>query len=96
MSTTTDGFNIANQGPGTYKSKVALKGGTYALQVVATFGGGNVKLQNMGPDGVTFIDIPNTTLSANGFVIVTIPAGIYQIVVTTATAVYAALQGVPT
>ena len=42
-------------------SAFQLKGGKYAISVLATFGGGSVKFQILGPDGSTFISVSNAT-----------------------------------
>jgi|SRR5215467_5318979 len=39
----------------------SLKGGKYAVEVVATFGGGSVKLQTLLPDGSTVASVSSTT-----------------------------------
>lgn len=54
---------------------IASYGGSYVLMVAGTFGGTSHKLQILGPDGVTYIDVPNTTFAAAGYVSVDIPAG---------------------
>jgi hypothetical protein len=35
-----------------------LKGGIYAIAAVATFGGGSVELQALGPDQSTYLSVP--------------------------------------
>jgi hypothetical protein len=83
-------------------------GGQYAVGVSATFGGGNVELQILGPDGSTFIsiyqffnnagaeaDLIIGKFLANGMKVFYLPAGQYKFVVTTATAVYANVIRVP-
>lgn len=62
-------------------------GGRGRFDVVAAFGGGNVKLQYKGPDGSTAID--HTTISANGGAEFNLPPCQIKAAVTTATAVYA-------
>jgi hypothetical protein len=44
-----------------------VKGGAYGLSVVATFGGGNVQLQLLGPDGSTWLNV-GSAITANGVV----------------------------
>lgn len=41
-------------------------GGKYLMEVVATFGGGSVKLQRLGPDDTTFLDIKQVFEKADG------------------------------
>lgn len=50
-------------------------GGRYIYVVAGTFSGTSSKLQMLGPDGTTFIDVPNTTFAAAGYVAVELPAG---------------------
>jgi hypothetical protein len=42
----------------------------YIWTVNGTFGGTTVKLQYLGPDGSTYIDVAGATLSANGSVFI--------------------------
>jgi hypothetical protein len=60
----------------------------------ATWGGGSVKLQVKMPNG-TYADVASSTLSANGGLMVELPAGDVKAVVATATAVYARLENIP-
>lgn len=65
-------------------------GGTGVFQVVATFGGGSVSLQYLGPNGSTWVAAgSDTTLAANGGGVFTLPPGKIRAAVATATAVYA-------
>ena len=71
-------------------------GGRYLLVASATWGGGNIKLQILGPDGATYLDLPSATLSANGTLTVYLPDNaVVKLDITTATAVYAALRRCP-
>lgn len=83
-------------------------GGRYSVSVIATFGGGSVKLQKLGPDNTTFIDIQApfnnagveadlviSTFSANGTKDFVLAPGQYKFVITTATAVYISLARCP-
>jgi hypothetical protein len=73
-----------------------LNGGYYMVACVATFGGGNVELQILGPDQSTYLSAPTALkLSANGTIAGYLPPGVYKFVVTTATAVYCSVAGVP-
>jgi hypothetical protein len=58
-----DGFLVAaanaTQGP------FSLLGGKYGVTCVATFGADSVALQNLGPDGTTFVTAASFT--ANGY-----------------------------
>lgn len=74
-----------------------LLGGKYAVAAVATFGGGSVKLQTLGPDGSTWLSVAAATdLSAAGYGLVDLPAGQYRFTIATATAVYASVTRIPT
>lgn len=78
-------------------STVNWLGGKGNFAVVGTFGGGTVKLQALGPDGSTYIDVPNASLSAAGMVLFELPAGKIQAVVTggTPSGLYAKAARVP-
>lgn len=71
-----------------------LTGGKYGIAVLATFGGGNVVLQGLGPDGSTYVPM-HTAITAAGVATVDIPPGQYRWAVTTATAVYASVARIP-
>src|SRR5579872_4962394 len=73
-----------------------LTGGIYVLSAIATWGGGSVELQKLGPDGSTFLSFNTAVkLTANGMTApVYVPPGQYQITVTTATGVYTDLSRV--
>ena len=74
----------------------ALKGGKYAVNVVATFGGGSVKLQALAADGSTFLSVSAATdFAAAGYANVDLPPGQYRFTVATATAVFANACSVP-
>lgn len=87
-----------------------LAGGRYAVAVVATFGGGSVKFQMLGPDNSTYLDVKQAysdgsagtetdlvigTFLAAGMKVFDIPPGQYRLTVATATAIYAAITRVP-
>lgn len=67
---------------------VQWDGGTGLFSVVATFGGGSVTLQYLGPDGSTWLTAA-TALTANGVAQVRLPPGRVRAAVATATGVYA-------
>lgn len=54
---------------------VKVGGGTYSWSLVGTIGGATIKLQVLGPDAATFIDIPSATLSAAGVMSVDLAGG---------------------
>jgi hypothetical protein len=69
-------------------SAVVWPGGQMYFTAEATFGGGTVKLQLQSQNG-TWLDVPSGSLTANGIVSLTVPAGNIRANVATATAVYA-------
>lgn len=71
-----------------------LKGGKYAVAVVATFGGGSVTLQGLAFDGTTFVTVL-AAFTAAGFATVDLPPGQYRLTIATATAVFASVTSVP-
>lgn len=74
-----------------------LKGGKYAAAAIATFGGGSVKLQVLGPDGSTYLSVASgADFSAAGYATVDLPPGQYRFTIAAATAVYAWIASIPT
>lgn len=72
-----------------------LEPGQYACTVVATFGGGSVKLQRLSSDGTTYVSVDSgTDFTANGAANVNLCFGTYRFTVATATAVYADISPV--
>lgn len=76
-------------------------GGRGFFTAVATFGGGSVTLQYLGPDNTTWLvaqqpDATDATLAASGGVLFELPPGQIRAAVVTATAVYARADRVPT
>lgn len=92
MSHQVDGFVISNEGAGSYA--FTLLGGLYSLVATGTWGGGNLALEILGPDGSTYVSVL-PAITASGYATLSLPKGAYKFVVTTATAVYAALLGIP-
>lgn len=72
-----------------------LRGGNYGLTVSAVFGGGNVALQRLTPDGSTYVTVI-TALTAAGYASANLPNGTYRLSITTATAVYADVVSIAT
>lgn len=71
-----------------------LPANIYNVFASATWGGGNIQLQKLGPDGSTYIGV-HTAITANGASgPIYLPAGTYKVAVTTATAVYVAVDSV--
>ena len=74
-----------------------LRGGKYGAEALATFGGGSVKLQRLGPDGSTYQSVSSgTDFAAAGYTTVDLPPGQYRFTIATASAVYAAVTRIPT
>lgn len=97
MATSTDAKLSSNISATT--AAFPLKGGRYIMNVVATFGGGSVKLQMLAGDGSTWVDPMNilgdaNSFAANGSQTLDLPAGQYRFNVDTATAVYAVIAGI--
>jgi hypothetical protein len=92
MSSVIDGKGFSNISATT--AAFALKGGKYAAVVSATFGGGNVQLQTLALDGSTWVNV-GTSITAAGLSNYDLSPGQYRLAITTATAVYASLFGVP-
>jgi hypothetical protein len=67
-----------------------LQGGKYGLDISATWSSGNAQLETLAADGSTWIAV-GSSITANGFSNYDLPPGQYQLAITSATAVYAAL-----
>jgi hypothetical protein len=94
MTTAVDGRSFSNIAATT--APFYLKGGLYMVAVIATFGAGNVELQALGPNGSTFLSLPTPLkLTANGMIAGNLAPGQYQFAITTATAVFASVSGIP-
>ena len=81
-------------------SAFALKGGLYTLAALATWGGGSVALQMLGPDNSTYMTVNDVygapvSFTANGQTTAALPPGQYKWTIATATAVYAIAASVP-
>lgn len=87
----TDGVLFSNISATT--AAFRLKGGKYAVAVVGS-SFGTVTLQALGPDGSTWLTAL-TAFSANGIANVDLPAGQYRLAISSTTAVYASVAGVP-
>ena len=69
-------------------SPAQWRGGRGVLTAVATWGGGSITLQYMGPDGTTWLPV-GSALTANGMASFELPPGLIRAAVATATAAYA-------
>lgn len=93
MSTGSDGFKFSNISATT--APFSLLGGEYAITAVATWGGGSVTLEILAADNTTYVPVL-VAITANSFATLDLPAGTYKLVVATATAIYVAVQKIPT
>lgn len=75
-------------------SAFVLNGGRYQFAVTATFGGGSVGIEMLGPNGSSWLLVA-TALTAAGVVTYELPPGQYRVVIATATAVYVTIVRVP-
>ena len=72
-----------------------LGGGRYNAAVLATFGGGSVMLQALGPDGTTWLSIgASSDFAANDIATVDLAPGQYRLIAT-ATGVSCSVWRVP-
>lgn len=89
-----EGFKHSALGA-TSSDNFVLQGGAYAMDAIATWNGGSITLQRLGPDGNTFITAA-TALSADGTTgALALPPGTYRFLVTTATGVWVAIARIP-
>lgn len=93
MALKIDGYDLQNKAAGTYLFH--LLGGLYALTATATWGGGNLALNILGPDGSTYVPVL-PAITSNGFATLSLPKGAYEFVGTTASAIYARIVSIPT
>lgn len=94
MTTPVDAQSFSNISATT--AAFRLNGGRYAIEAVATFGGGSVKFQALMPDGSTWQSVSSATdFTAAGYATIDVPPGQYRFTITTATAVYCSAAGVP-
>lgn len=70
-----------------------LRGGRYAVEAVATWGGGSATLKRLSNDGTTYVAVL-TAITANQFVITDLPSGTYLWAVATATGVYLEIESI--
>jgi hypothetical protein len=71
-----------------------LDGGLYQATAVASWSAGSATLEQLGPDGTTWLSVA-TALSANGGVTLYLPPGKYRWTIATATAVYVMVTRIP-
>ena len=73
----------------------SLEGGSYVLDVNATFGGGSVTLNRISLDGVTLLPAITPITAAGVSPVYQLTAGVYQLTIVTATAVFCVIQRIP-
>lgn len=89
------GYVLASNASAT-GTAVLWPGGKGTFTAQATFGGGTVKLQVLGPDGTNYIDVgSDTTLTAAGGGNFELPRCYIRVNIATATAVYATASRLP-
>lgn len=66
---------LINNAAVTGSATILQQGGLYSFNVVGTFGGTTVKLQILGPDDATYVDVPTASFTAAGVIGVYLPAG---------------------
>ena len=94
MSNGRDSISFSNIAATT--DAFTLQGGKYAVASTATFGGGSVKLQRLGPDGSTYQSVASASdFTAAGYTALDLPPGQYRFTIATATAVYAEVTAIP-
>jgi len=92
MASQTNSFEFSNVS--TNQTFTVNIGGLFGVTYSATFGGGSIQLNVLAGDGSTEVAaVPSWT--ANGTALVYLPAGSYQLAITTATAVYVNIIGIP-
>lgn len=94
MPTSSEGAAFSNISANT--AAFTLRGGKYAADAAATFGGGSVKLQKLLGDGTTWQSVSSgTDFTAAGYGVIDLPPGQYRFTIATATAVFCAVTRVP-
>jgi hypothetical protein len=88
-----DGVSFTGGGDGDVV-KFSLLGGRYGAGFNATWSMGSVTIRTLMPNGTTYIDAA-TAYSADGTGVYYLPAGSYEIVIATASAVQGFLVRIP-
>lgn len=61
-----DTYSLLSNASATGTAVTGVVGGSYIWSVAGTFGGATVKLQALGPDGSTYLDVPSASLTSAG------------------------------
>jgi len=88
-----ENISYSNHAAGTI-GPFTVYGGYYQFSAKATWGGGNVQLNQLGADGTTYV-ANGAAITADGVQYVYLPPGSVQFVITTATASYGKLVRIP-
>jgi hypothetical protein len=94
MTSAVDAVSLTNLSASTAAFK--LNGGYYLVSAIAaSWSGGNIELQALGPDGSTWLSLPTALkLSANGEIGGYLSPGQYRFTVTTTTGISCSVAGV--
>jgi hypothetical protein len=90
---TGDVVKFSNVGTGA-TSSFNLFGGKYGVSWQATLAGGNLQLQALAGDGTSWVPV-GANVTALGMTTFDLPPGQYRFNVTTSTANYIVLAGIP-
>lgn len=73
---------LLTNGTATSPQKAWLGGRTSIITVIGALNGATIKVQLLGPDNTTLIDV--ATLAATGITAIDLPPGSYQVTITVA------------
>lgn len=88
-----DHFSLSNVAAGTYKFN--LRGGSYWVEFLGT-GNGTVDLKKLAPDGSTYSARITQITATVGQQTISLPPGLYEVVIATFTANYFEVTRIPT
>jgi len=74
-------------------AKFLMEGGSYGVDVTATFSGGSVTLQKLSADDTTWVTCL-TAFTAAGYATANLPQGTYRVAIATASAVYVRITAI--
>jgi hypothetical protein len=74
-------------------------GGRYLMALLGTLGGATITIEMLGPDGATYLAVPDSSLTAAGTAVVYLPANatVRGVVTggTTPSGIYLTIYGIP-
>jgi len=77
--TSATAFPLVNAG-GTTSPPGRLVGGTYQVTTVGTFGtSGSIQVQQLGPDGATYVNVGSALSSSGASEIIQVPSGGFRV-----------------